>query len=74
MVVTPKLTAVTNPEELIVATAGFNENHGVVAVIGAGSADADNWVVLGPGKHILKLPVITFACTEATVRIVTIRK
>jgi hypothetical protein len=72
--VVPKFSAVTKPVELIVATAVLSENHGVVAVIGAGGKDAINCVVLGPGKQMLKFPVITFACKEATVKIVTIRK
>ena len=59
MVVDPKLTWVTSPVELIVATAGFEETHGVVAVTGAGGTEAINWVVVGPGRQILKLPVIT---------------
>jgi hypothetical protein len=50
---------VTKPDESIVATAVFNENQGVVAVIAAGGTEAVNCVVVGPGKQILKLPVIT---------------
>ena len=59
IVVDPKETCVTRPVGLIVATAGFKENQGVVAVTGAGGTEANNCVVFGPGKHILKLPVIT---------------
>ena len=42
IVVVPKLSPVTKPEELIVATDEFEENHGVVAEIGAGGTEADN--------------------------------
>ena len=69
MVVVPKPTAVTKPVELIVATAGFNENHGVVAVMGAGGTEADNCDVLGPGKQMLKFPVMTLAFAEPTSKI-----
>lgn len=45
--------------ELIVATAGFDDSQGVVAVTGAGGTEAVNCVVGKPGKQILKLPLIT---------------
>ena len=57
--VDPKPTCVTSPVELIVATAGFEETQGVVAVTGAGGTEASNCVVGDPGRQILKLPVIT---------------
>ena len=53
--VAPNETAVTKPVLSIVATAGFDDVHGVV---GEGIPDPVSCVVLGPGKQILKLPVI----------------
>ena len=55
MVVDPKLIAVTKPEEFTVATPGFEDVQGFV---GEGIPDPVSCVVLGPGKQILKLPVI----------------
>lgn len=64
MVVVPNPTWVTRPVLLTVATSGFDEAQGVVGCGKPDPPDPVSCVVEGPGKQILKFPVMVSGASE----------